>query len=184
MKTFTFAFAAFIAGSLAAPLGATIPDNAQFYTLQTKSDTQNLNGLYLSAKDGRVALFPGDRSDTARAGKFFTTQYDAAKTLSLHAGDDTHQVALRGANGLLDIVDVVSPTADQIPQGQIMEWSTFTIAQDGTLGVSDGADIPSRQWVAYENRDGSFGVALYDGFTPVTDRKVSKISIIATKTQK
>jgi hypothetical protein len=122
-----------------------------------------LNGLFLSARGGKVGLFDGERNDVGRAAKIFSSQYSPAQTFSLHIADDSHQIALQGSNGLLELVDVVNPTGDSIPQGQAMEWSTFVIGSDGAISIKDGADIPTRHWVAYENSDGSYSVALYDG---------------------
>jgi hypothetical protein len=64
-----------------------------------------------------------------------------------------------------------------------MEWSTFVIDSSGNLNVKDGADIPTRRWVAYENGDGSYGVALYDGVTLPQTKTFTNISIVAVQAQ-
>ena len=152
------------------------PADAQWYTLKTKSyvtidaqmktlntlssvDTQN--NLYLSAKGGKIAGFTGARESAAVGGKFFTSKYE--KTLSLHSGDTTHQAGLSGTNGLLNLVDLVNPSAETISKDTPTEWSVFNIGQGGELAVSDGQDIPSRTWVGYADQDGTFYVALWDG---------------------
>lgn len=124
---------------------------------------QGLNGLFLSARGGKVGLFEGDRNDAGKAAKIFTSAYQPTQTYSMHIADDSHQIALQGTNGLLELVDLVNPSTDNIPQGGVTEWSTFLIGSDGAVTIKDGADIPSRRWVAYENSDGSYTVALYDG---------------------
>jgi hypothetical protein len=96
--------------------------------------------------------------------------------------DETHQIALRGGNGLLELVDVVGPTGDSIPKGQMMEWSTFVVDGKGQLAVKDGADIPSREWVVYGS-PGAMTVALYDGFTKVEGKSLGKVTVLATAPQ-
>jgi hypothetical protein len=111
------------------------------------------------------------------------TPYDPSKTLALSISDPSHQIALAGSNGLLELVEVVNPTGESIPQGQSMEWSTFVIDSNGNLNVKDGADIPTRRWVAYENSDGSYGVGLYDGVTLPQTKTFVNISIVAVQAQ-
>jgi len=178
MKSFVLA-ATFITGTLAGALG--VPANVQWLSLQTKSNTQSLNGLFLSAKNGKVGLFDGDKTNANKAAKVFTTQYATAATVSLHIADDSHQIALAGSNGLLELVDVINPTAQSIPRGQAMEWSTFVIGKDGSISIKDGAEIPTRRWVTFENTDGSFGVALYDGVTVPQARALSNITLTAVR---
>jgi hypothetical protein len=60
------------------------------------------------------------------------------------------------------LVDVVEPNTDKVPKGQLMEWSTFVVGKGGRVSINDGADIPSRKWVAYQDGTG-FHVAMYDG---------------------
>jgi len=177
MKSFSFAIVAFALSAFAAPQAA--PATAKWYNLQTKSEVNTLSNQYLSSKNGKVGLFSGAKESASTAAKVFTTNYDAAQTLSLHIGDETHQIALSGSNGLLELVDVVNPTAESIPQGQNMEWSTFVIDQSGNVNVKDGADIPTRRWVTFENTDGSYGVALYDGVTVPQSRALANITLIA-----
>jgi len=174
MKTFSLAIAAFAVSVFAAPQA---PKGAS-YTLQTKSEVNALNNQGLSSKNGKVGIFRG-----ASAAKILTSQYDAAKTLSLHIGDESHQIALSGSNGLLELVDVVNPTGESIPQGQSMEWSTFVIDPQGNVNVKDGADIPTRRWVAFANTDGSYGIALYDGVTVPQTKQLQNVTLIAAAAQ-
>jgi len=168
--------AAFAASALAAPGQLAARQAKTQYNLQTKSDDPKLNNQYLGAQGGIIGLF-------GKQEKFYTTKYDSAQTLSLHVTDDTHQIALRGSNGLLDLVDVVNPTAEGIPQGQAMEWSTFVIDGQGNVNVKDGQEIPTRRWVAYANTDGSSGVALYDGVTVPQQRQLANVTIVAVAAQ-
>jgi len=152
-------------------------------TYAPASEVNTLSNQFLSSKNGKVGLFSGARESANTAAKILATPYDPAQTLSLHVGDETHQLALSGSNGLLELVDVVNPTSDSIPQGQSMEWSTFVIDGQGNLNVKDGADIPTRRWVSFENTDGSYGVALYDGVTVPQARTLANISIVAVAAQ-
>jgi hypothetical protein len=137
-------------------------------------DTLNNKGL--SSKGGKIGIFPG-----APPAKISTSSYDAAKTISLHPNAEDHQLALSGSNGLLVLVDVVNPTGESIPQGQSMEWSTFVIDAQGNVGVKDGADIPTRRWVAFTNGDGSVGVGLYDGVTLPQSKQLQNVTLVAVK---
>ncbi|KAE9962646.1 hypothetical protein BLS_010180 [Venturia inaequalis] len=174
MKSFSLALLAFAASVLAAPQDA--PPKGATYTLTVKSSVDTLNNKALSAKDGKVGIFSG-----GPAAKFLTSQYTGSNTLSLHPGTEEHQLALSGSSGLLELVDVVNPTGDKIPQGQSMEWSTFVIDGQGNVNVNDGADIPSRRWVAYTNADGSYGVGLYDGFTVPPPKEFQNVTLVAVK---
>jgi hypothetical protein len=121
-----------------------------------------LSNLYLSAKNGKVAAFAGARETQQSAGKFFTTEYTPAGTLSFHAGDDTHQLGLSGKEGYLSLVDLVNPRGDTIPKDMPTMWSVFQL--DGnSLIVKDGSKIPSRTWVTYLDTDGVNYVGLWDG---------------------
>jgi hypothetical protein len=62
-----------------------------------------------------------------------------------------------------------------------MEWSTFVIDGTGNVGVKDGADIPTRRWVAFTNTDGSVGVGLYDGVTMPQPRALQNVTLVAIK---
>ncbi|KAF2434196.1 hypothetical protein EJ08DRAFT_646639 [Tothia fuscella] len=168
----------FVAAAIAAK--AAIPANAQWYTLQTKASVNTLSNLFLAAKDGKVGGFSGTRESAQVAGKFFTTSYSGAGTLSLHAGDDTHQLGLSGTNGLLKLVDLVNPSADTIPKDTPTEWSVFQIGQGGEVTVKDGQDVPTRKWVTYLETDGAYYVGLWDGVTP-QPRTVANITLVATK---
>lgn len=137
-----------------------------------------LNNKSLSSNGGKVGIFPG-----GPAVQFSSSQYTGANTLSLHPGAEDHQLALSGSKGLLELVDVINPTGEKIPPGQSMEWSTFVIDAQGNVNVKDGADIPTRRWVAYTNTDGSYGVGLYDGFTVPPPKKFSNVTLIAVKAQ-
>jgi len=169
-----FVFASFLATAIAG-----VPPNAQWYTLSTKSNVNTLNNLYLSAKNGKVAAYSGSRESANNAGKFFTTDYSAASTLSFHAGDDSHQLGLSGKNGLLNLVDLINPRGDKLDASTPTMWSVFQL--DGnSLIVKDGSKIPSRTWVTYLDTDGVYYVGLWDGVTP-QPRTVANITITATK---
>ncbi|OCL04712.1 hypothetical protein AOQ84DRAFT_380306 [Glonium stellatum] len=182
MKSLFLAVAALSAQlTLVAARAVAVPANATFYNLQTKSATTTLNNLYLSSSNGTVGLFSNAKSSALNAARVFTTPYTPTGTLSLHIADDTHQIALLGTSpSLLSLVDVVSPTTDAIPKGQLMEWSTFTIDSTGNLGVKDGSALTTRHWVAWENTDGSYGIGLYDGVT-TESRALANITITAVK---
>jgi hypothetical protein len=117
-----------------------------------------LNDQKLSVTTGgKIGVYP-----RGRAAVFWSSQYTASKTLSFHVTNPEHQIALRGAKGVLALVDVTNPNTDSVPKGQLMEWSTFVVGKGGRVTINDGADIPSRKWVAYQDGAG-FQVALYDG---------------------
>lgn len=52
-----------------------------------------------------------------------------------------------------------------------MEWDLFNISNDGQVTIDDGSQLTIRLWVAYENANGTYVIALYDGkhFNPVPD---------------
>jgi hypothetical protein len=90
-------------------------------------------------------------------------QYAPTGTYAIHNADDTRQIALRGANGvLLYLVDVTNPSSDTVPGGQLMEWATFT-TDNNVLGVKDGSTLPNRTFVAVRGTGTTYTVALYDG---------------------
>jgi len=180
MKSLSFAIAAFTVSVFASPItnGFQAPST---YNLQTKSEVASLSNQFLSSKSGKVGLFPGAKESANTAAKVLATPYE--QTLALSIGDPSHQIALAGSNGLLELVEVVNPTSDSIPQGQSMEWSTFVIDSSGNLNVKDGQDIPTRRWVTYENADGSYGVGLYDGVTLPQTKTFANISIVAVQAQ-
>jgi hypothetical protein len=64
-----------------------------------------------------------------------------------------------------------------------MEWSTFVIDRQGNLNIKDGADIPTRRWVAYETSGGDYSIALYDGVTVPQTKTFANISIVAVQAQ-
>lgn len=121
-------------------LRATPSINNQWVTLPTSSSSYTLTAAQTSAT------------------RFFVLKYNATNTWSFHNADYNRQVALQGQNGtLLYMVDVLLPSAGNIPAGQLMEWATFTM--DGSvLGVSDGSTLTSRTFVSAAG-----GLALYDG---------------------
>jgi len=182
MKSLSFAIAAFAISAFASPIVNAVQE-PKTYNLQTKSETGTVSNQFLSSKGGKVGLFPGAKESANTAAKVLATPYEAAQTLALSIGDPSHQIALAGSNGLLELVEVVNPTGDSIPQGQSMEWSTFVIDSSGNLNVKDGADIPTRRWVAFENSDGSSGVGLYDGVTLPQTKTFANISIVAVAAQ-
>lgn len=55
------------------------------------------------------------------------------------------------------------------------------IDSNGNLGVSDGNVIPTRRWVTFENKDGSYGVGLYDGVTLPQTKVFGNVSVIAVR---
>ncbi|KAF2671729.1 hypothetical protein BT63DRAFT_178519 [Microthyrium microscopicum] len=150
------------------------PAGAQIFNLVAKSSDPKANNQPLSVQGGKVGIFSG-----AKAGVFWSSPYDEKKTLSFHTNDDTHQIALKGSNGILDLIDVVNPTGDMITTGTSMEWSTFAVDGQGGVTVSDGADIPSRKWIAYQDGRG-MTVALYDGFTDLKGKTVIDITLAAS----
>jgi hypothetical protein len=118
-----------------------------------------LNNLYLSVNPTNNKL-GANAGGSSGAVKFFTTPYE--RTLSIHAKDDTDKLSLvNNGNGLLEVVDMVEPWK-KIASGK-GEWDTFVIGSDGQVSINDGANIPSRKWVAYVDTDGSQYVALWDG---------------------
>ncbi|TID19919.1 hypothetical protein E6O75_ATG07379 [Venturia nashicola] len=190
MKSFSLALFAFAASVIAVPQGgppttptppapASAPAPAKgasaTYTIQTKSTVETLNNKALSAKGGKIGIFPG-----GSAVKFSSSPYTGG-TLSLHPGAEDHQLALSGSKGLLELVDAINPTGEKIASGQSMEWSTFVIDGQGNINVKDGADIPTRRWVAYANPDGSYGVGLYDGFTVPPPKQFLNVTLVAVK---
>jgi len=183
MKSLSFAIAAFAVSAFASPIVNSVQADPKTYNLQTKSETSALSNQFLSSKGGKVGLFPGAKESANTAAKVLATPYEAAQTLALSIGDPSNQIALAGSNGLLELVEVVNPTGDSIQQGQSMEWSTFVIDSSGNLNVKDGADIPTRRWVAYQNADGSSGVGLYDGVTLPQTKTFVNISIVAVAAQ-
>ncbi|KAF2423192.1 hypothetical protein EJ08DRAFT_456517 [Tothia fuscella] len=175
MKSVYLVIAA-VASALAVPAPQAPP---KLYSLQTKSQVAALNNQFLSSKGGKVGLFPGAKESANSAAKVLATPYEPAQTLALSIGDPSKQIALAGSNGLLELVEVTNPTGNSIPKGQSMEWSTFTIDSRGNLNVKDGADIPTRKWVAYQNGDGSTGIGLYDGVTEPQTKKFQDVTIVA-----
>lgn len=120
-----------------------------------------MNNQWVALKTGASGYTLASAQTAAT--KFFINQYKPTGTYAFHNADDTRQVALRGANGvLLYLVDVTNPSTDNIPGGQLMEWATFT-TDSNVLGVKDGSTLTNRTFVAVTATDGSYGVALYDG---------------------
>jgi hypothetical protein len=156
--------------------------------LTPTSPINTLSNLYLSPKNGKIGAYAGTRESAQQAYRFFTTPYPSAGTLSIHAGDDARQVALSGKGGLLNLVDLASPSAATIDAAQTpTEWSVFTIGQGGAVGVSDGGSAVggggsggSRTFVTYLETDGVYYVGLWDGVTK-QPRTVSNVTLVATK---
>jgi hypothetical protein len=157
----------------------TIPNELESLTKRRTVNT--LSNLYLSTKNAKIGAFAGSRESPIVAGKFFTTDYAGAGTLSFHAVDETHQLGLAGKNGLLQLVDLVNPSADTIPKDIPTEWSVFTIGAGGEVGVKDGSTVVGRQFVTWLDTDGVYYVGLWDGVTP-QPRTVANITLVATKT--
>jgi len=164
------AVASLIASVLAAPMDP--PPNAQTFNLVAKSSDPKANNQPLSVQGGKIGIFSG-----GKAALFWSSPYE--KTLSFHTTDDSHQIALKGGNGILDLVDVVEPTGSMITAANHMEWSTFVVDGSGGVTISDGADIPSRKWIAYQDGRG-LTVALYDGFTDLKGKTVIDITLVAS----
>jgi hypothetical protein len=90
-------------------------------------------------------------------------KFNATNTWAFHNADDTRQLALRGADGvLLYLVDVTNPNSGSIPGGQLMEWATFTM-DSSVLGVSDGSTLKNRGFVGVRATGTTYTLALYDG---------------------
>lgn len=134
-------------------------------TLNRKVNT--INNLYFSVKDGKMGAFAGARESAAVGGRFFTAAYPPTGTLSLLAGEWTHQLGLKvQTKGVMSLVDLGNgPTAAMIPKdapGSI-EWGVFEIGKGGELTVKDGQNIPTRQWISYLETDGAYYLGLWDG---------------------
>ncbi|KAF2395973.1 hypothetical protein EJ06DRAFT_560230 [Trichodelitschia bisporula] len=172
-----------VAGLLA-PVLADVPAGAQWYTLKTKAKINTLSNQYLTSQNGKIGGFASTRSAPSPAGKFFTSTYEGTKTLSFHFGNDTHQAALSGKGGVLDLIDMENPSAETVPAGVPTEWSVFTIGQGGEVGVKDWAegDIAARRkWIMWLETDGVYYVGLWDGVT-LQPRSFANITLIAEKT--
>jgi hypothetical protein len=176
----------------------------QFNSLADKFSRRSidtLSNLFLAQRNAKIGAFAGTRESPAVAGKFFTTDYAGAGTVSFHAVDETHQLGLSGKNGLLQLVDLVNPSANTIPKDTPTEWSVFTIGQGGEVGVKDGSTVQGRKFVTWLDTDGVYYVGLWDGeflffvrfdtfsisanaFVGVTPqpRTVANITLIAQKT--
>jgi hypothetical protein len=130
---------------------------------RSSAKVNTLSNLYLSAKGGKVAAFAGQRESPQSAGKFFTSDYSPAGTLSFHAADNTHQLGLSGTGGFLNLVDLVNPRGDKLDPAVPTMWSVFQVGQGGQLVVKDGSNIPTRTWATYLDTDGVYYVGLWDG---------------------
>ena len=76
---------------------------------------------------------------------------------------------------------LVNPKGDSIPPGQMMEWSTFVIDNNNIVTIKDGADIPSRKWVAIDQGNGDYTVALYDGYSERGPKQFVDMQLFAIK---
>ncbi|KAF2419763.1 hypothetical protein EJ08DRAFT_653993 [Tothia fuscella] len=139
---------------------------------------KHLDKLFLIARSGDVAVYPGAGSAEV-GGKFFTTSYSG--TLSIHPGDDTHQLGLSGPRGLLFLVDLERPSASSIPKDKPTEWSVFQIGPDGGLTVNDNQNIPTRKFVTFLDTDGTYYVGICAAGVTPQRRTLSNITLIATK---
>ncbi|KAF2178584.1 PCI-domain-containing protein [Zopfia rhizophila CBS 207.26] len=183
MKSFFVAAAALCSFATAAPASpfemmAPPPAGTQFYSLQAKSSATAVNNQWVSLKTGSTAYTLA--SAQTAAAKFFTNQYKPTGTYAFHNADDTRQVALQGADGvLLYAVDITNPSTTSIPSGQLMEWATFTI-DNNNLGVKDGSTLTNRTFVAVRGSDGGYGLALYDGASNTT-QNITPITLSIVK---
>ncbi|KAF2671113.1 hypothetical protein BT63DRAFT_477663 [Microthyrium microscopicum] len=160
---------------------AAVPPNAQWYTIKTQSDINTLSNQYLSAKSGKIGAYTGTRESASVASKFFATDYSGSGTLSLHPGDDTHQVGLSGKDGLLRLVDLDNPRGETLDPQTPTEWSVFTLGQGGSVGVKDGNAPDGRKWVMWLDTDGVYYVGYWDGVTK-QPRNIANITLVAEKT--
>jgi hypothetical protein len=143
------------------------------------SEIETLSNLYLSSNGGKIGAFAGARESADVAGKFFTTDYLPTATISIHPGDVQRQFVLSGKSGLLNLIDMSSPTADTIPLDTPSEWSVFFIGQGGVISVKDGRPVEGK-WVVYLETDGDYYVGYWDGVTP-QPRTVANTTLIAEK---
>jgi hypothetical protein len=124
-----------------------------------------LSDKFLTAKNGKVAVYPG--ASGTSAARFFTSEYkdkaSGVSTTSFHFGDDSHVLGLSGKGGLLNLVDLVNPSAKTVDFSTPTEWSVFDITPNGRLEVKDGQTIPTRKWVTWVETDGVQYVGLWDG---------------------
>ncbi|KAH3954781.1 hypothetical protein HBI56_040740 [Parastagonospora nodorum] len=138
----------------------------QFYQLQAKSATTALNNQWVTLPAGATSY--GLATAQTAATKFFVQKFNATNTWAFHNADDTRQLALRGADGvLLYLVDVTNPNSGNIPGGQLMEWATFTM-DSNVLSVSDGSTLKSRTFVGVRGTGTTYTLALYDGVSNTT----------------
>ncbi|KAF2737872.1 hypothetical protein EJ04DRAFT_574347 [Polyplosphaeria fusca] len=154
------------------------PSGTTFYQLQSKSSTTAVNNQWVALQTGKTNYV---LTGTQSAGsKFFIDQYKPTGTWSFRNTDDTRQLALQGANGvLLYLVDITNPSSSNIPSGQLMEWGTFT-TDNNALGVKDGSTLTTRTFVAVKGSDNGYGLALYDGVSNTT-QAISPITLSLVK---
>lgn len=139
----------------------------------------NVNNLYLTIENGKIAAYPGSRGALGPLSKFYTTKY--RHTLTLNAAADGHQVGLEKQGNLHHLIELVNPSDRNTKPGATM-WSVFNIDRENELFINDGSIVPSRKWVVYQEADGTYYVALWDGVTKLR-RKVEEVAIVVKKTK-
>jgi hypothetical protein len=128
--------------------------------------TTALNNQWVTLPSGTTNYTLASAQTSAT--KFFVQKYNATQTWAFHNADDTRQLALRGPDGaLLYMVDLTNPSSGSIPDGQLMEWATFTF-DNNVLGVSDGSTLKGRGFVAVQGTGNRYSLALYDGVSNST----------------
>jgi hypothetical protein len=96
---------------------------------------------------------------------YFTVPFQ--NTVSFKPGTDTLELGLQvleGDVGLHTFVQLIEPTDEKYPAATRSMWGGFKIGVEGVITVEDGSNIPTRQWVIFQDTaDGSYSVGLWDG---------------------
>ncbi|KAI1177074.1 hypothetical protein F4777DRAFT_225743 [Nemania sp. FL0916] len=140
MKWFTASILSL--GFIASNVQAAPAAGLALFKLKVASSIKDLSGRYLSSNNNTIGVYPGD--DTS-AVKVYQTKSEMEGHIQLHTypiGIVDHALALVGSDGLMNLRDMVNPSATK-PDDEVMEYDKFQVSTNNMLTNDD-----SGRWVA------------------------------------
>lgn len=126
------------------------------------SETENLNGKYLSIKGDLVGFYDAGELDAAQH-----ITVDGTDKMSLHpspVGIIEHALGLTGSDGWLDFKDLAQPGEESTADDETYSWSSFTLGDTdtGDFALQWGSSTATPGWVAVPVADGGYKIKNFD----------------------
>ncbi|AEO53618.1 hypothetical protein MYCTH_2114542 [Thermothelomyces thermophilus ATCC 42464] len=153
------------AAGLASPIRSAASE--ELYTLRLSSADKSLDGRYLTtipdsgnANTTALVVYTSSSKPGDAFIKFHPVVNPSTKLAELRTPSSSSNVALAvvGTNGLFDFASVADPddTADDLPEGTKVDWTSFRLHQEGDIGTveyeGDDDAVAEGNWFAFPIR--------------------------------